>query len=167
MARTQPSALDPIAWGLVVAVDPRVSQALAVWPGANRGIFLRTMNGGTITKVGFEVGTASGNISVAAYANTGTGLAAAPTGAPLSTSGAVACPATGLAQVALAAAVTIGPGDWLFLSCDNATATFSRCTPSTGAFNGGTAARQDSAHPAPTVGTLAATSYIPMLIGIA
>ena len=44
--------------------------------------------------------------------------------------------------------------------------TFSRTTPSTSAFNGGTAYRQDSAHPAPTVGTLAATAYIPMLIGI-
>lgn len=167
MARTQPTLNDPIAWGLVVTVDPRVSQAAAVWPGANRGIYLRTMNGGTISKVAFEVGTASGNISVAAYANTGTGLTAAPTGAPLSTSGAVACPATGLAQVSLAATVTIGPGDWLFLSCDNTTATFARCTPLSGAFNGGTAARQDSAHPAPTVGTLAATSYIPILVGVA
>lgn len=166
MARTRPTPTDPFGWGLIICVDPRVSQSLAVSTGANRGFFLRTMNGGVITKVGFEVGTASGNISVAAYANTGTGLTAAPTGAPLSTSGAVACPATGLAQVALAAAVSLTPGDWLFLSCDNATATFSRTSVVSSAFNGGTAYRQDSAHPAPTVGTLAATGYMPMLIGI-
>lgn len=167
MSRTFPTPVDPFGWGIVISVDPRVFSTLTAWSGANRGIFVRTMNGGPVSKIGFEVGTPSGNICVAAYANTGVGLSAAPTGTPLASSGAVACPSAGLAQVSLASPVSLAPGDWLFLSCNNATATFARSAPATGAFNVGTAYRQDGAHPAPTVGTLAATSTIPILIGIA
>lgn len=153
------------AWGMVLTVDPRSNQTYVAWPGANRGIYVRVVNGGPISKVAFDVGVSSGNISVAAYRNTGVGKAAVPTGAPLATSGAVACPASGLGEINLDATVHLNAGDWLFLSCDNTTATVARNAPISTVFNAGTAYRQDSAHPAPTVGTVAATSSIPVLIG--
>lgn len=167
MARTAPTPNDPFGWGIVITCDPRMGQAAAaVWPGANRGIYLRTMNGGPVSAIGFEVGVQSGNVSVAAFANTGVGKLAVPS-TRLATSGTVACPASGYAEVALGATVNLAPGDWLFLSCDNTTASFARYAPLSAAFNAGTAYRQDTAHPAPSpAGTLAATSSIPILVGV-
>lgn len=166
MPRTAPTPTDPFAWGMVITIDPRISAAAQVWSGANRGIYARTINGGLVSAIGFEVGVSSGNISVAAYANSGVGRLAVPT-TRLATSGAVPCPATGYGEVALGSTVNLAPGDWLFLSCDNATATFLRHSPSM-VFNAGTALRQDTAHPAPSpAGTLAATAMVPILIGVA
>lgn len=45
---------------------------------ANTTRYFRVLEGGTISKVRLNIGTASGNIANAAYSNTGTGLAAAP-----------------------------------------------------------------------------------------
>lgn len=168
MTRTAPTVQDPFGLGLVLTVAGFApGSAVQAFGSANRCLFVRTLNGGTISKVRIEVGTSSGNISVAAYQNTGVGVLATPTGAPLSTSGAVACPASGAADVALGAAVSLAPGDWLALSCDNITATFRELSMTTAAIYGGLACRQDTAHPAPTVGTLAVTSIIPILLGIA
>jgi hypothetical protein len=150
--------------GLVFGPDPRSASGGAVWPAADRGIYVRVVNAATITKVGIEVAVQSGNVSVAVYRNTGTGPAAAPTGAPVASSGAVACPAVGFQEVALGASVVVAVGDWLFLSCDNGTASFLR--HSTGVSQAyGLAHRQATAHPAPTVGALLATSYVPVLMG--
>ncbi len=167
MARTPPTLHDPFGWGIVMPWDFRAfAYTAGVFGGANRGIFVRTMSGGTISKVRIQVGVQSGNISAAAYASTGSGLAAAPIGSPLASSGAIACPAPGKQDVALGASIAIAAGDWLFLSCDNTTATFDRLAAATATWFDGLAWRQDSAHPAPAVGTLAATSYIPLLIGV-
>lgn len=165
MARTAPSEQDPFALGMVLTIDPRFTYSLGAWPGANRGIFIRTLNGGLISKIAVDIGVSSGNLSVAAYENTGVGRLAVPTGAPLASSGVVASPGTGLQEIGLGSSVNLAPGDWLFLACDNTTATFGRHIYATAAFNPGLAARQDSAVPAPIVATLAATSYVPILLG--
>ena len=94
---------------------------------ANSTRFYRVLNGGTITKVRINVGVQSGNIGVAAYRNTGTGLAAVP-GIQLATSGSIACPAPGINDVALGSSVTLLSGDWLAIGADNTTATFSGMT---------------------------------------
>lgn len=168
MPRNAPTAQDPFGFGgLVLPVVNFGGTSVTAWPGANRGLFTRVLNGGSISKVRMEVGTASGNISVAAYASNGTGADALPSGAPLASSGAVACPASGRADVALGSTVSLAPGDWLFLSCDNTTATFRALGLTTAVLWPGIVSRQDSAHPAPTVGAQAVTSYCPVLIGVA
>lgn len=160
--------INPDGLGIVYGTDPRYPGGVTVWPGANRGLYVRTINGGTITKIGLEVGVQSGNISVAVYRNSGSGRSAVPSGAPAITSGAVACPASGYAEVSLGGSVVVNPGDWLFLSCDNTTASFQRHTTTSGtALQSGFVTRQDSAHPAPTVGTLTVTAYTPCLLGVA
>lgn len=164
---------DPFRLGIVLTVDPRVSNAVATWPSANRALYVRCLSGGRISKVGIEVGTQSGNISVAAYRNSGSGTAAVP-GTRLATSGAVACPAASagtLTEVALDAAVNLSPGDWLGMSCDNTTATFARTTPNSSTLNGvGLAHRQGTAHPLPSTPAVdtgpVGTGYIPLLLGI-
>lgn len=159
--------VDPYGWGIVLVGDPRIGGGNAVFTGANRGMYARVVSGGSISKVALEVAVSSGNISVAAYQNSGTGRSSVP-GTRLATSGAVACPGTGYQEVSLGATITVAAGDWLFLSCDNTTASFNRWSNASGsALNNGMTFRQDSAHPAPsTVGTLAATSYVPILIGV-
>lgn len=117
---------------------------------ANRAYYHRITFGGekTISAIGVWVSTQSGNISVAVLSG--------PAGrngpnTRLATSGAVACPASGFAEVALSAPVACGPGDWLAISCDNATARFKGPAGSPFAVNLalGVAGYQDTAHPVP------------------
>lgn len=125
---------------------------------SNRGFYARVLGGKAgVSSLDIHVGVQSGNVSVAVYRNNGLlGTAARPTGSPVATSGSVACPATGRQTISLGSTVDINAGDWLFLSADNSTATFGRF-PSAGvmATLPGVAYYQASAHPAPTVGSLA------------
>lgn len=153
--------------GTPMTFDPRLNgTSLAGVGAANRALFARTANGGTITGITIEVGTSSGNISVAVYRNTGSGSAARP-GTRVATSGAVACPATGAQTVALGSTVTVQPGDWLALSADNNTATFRRLlggqTSSTAYLH--LCGLMETAHPAPTSVTLATAASTAMLVG--
>lgn len=136
---------------------PRSTDAFA--GTANQGVYMRVRDGGLITKIGLEVVSASGNISVAAYRNTGVGRDAVP-GAQLATSGAVACPTAGYSEVALGGPALLWPGDWLAFSVDNGTATF-RAIITSGAnvdLAKGRAFAQSTAHPLPsTPSSLAAT----------
>lgn len=75
------------------------------------------------TKIGVQVGAASGNIMVGVYSPSGTGTAARP-GTLKGSSVVTACPAAGYAEVTLQAATDIAAGDYLALWCDNVTATF-------------------------------------------
>jgi len=153
---------------MVYTIDPRGINSTSPLGAANRCIFSRVITGGIeISKIGLEIGVSAGNISVAVYANTGVGRAAKPI-TRVATSGAVAAPATGYAEVILDAPVTVYPGDWLALSFDDATLSVNKVSNATGsALNSGFTYRQDSAHPAPaTVGTTAATSSVPILIGV-
>lgn len=176
---TSGSTFDPANWSLVEAggygfpftVDPgliRPTDALGV--PANVGLYSRCRDGGTITKIGLRVVASSGNISVAAYRSSGAGRAAVPT-TQLATSGAIACPAIGYAEISLGATITMLPGDWLALSADNTSATFSSLLATTGdtAFGNGKQVYQTGAHPLPAspstlIGTLGRTH---VLIGVA
>lgn len=179
-AFTSGSTFDPANWTLIrpggfgfpASIDVgqmRSTDTIALT--ANDGVYLRSRDGGTISKIGLFVSTSSGNISVAAYRNSGSGRSAVPA-TRLATSGAVACPgASAYAEVSLGSTVTLIPGDWLFLSCDNNTATF-RTSLSGAADNNvglGRQFRQATAHPAPSpAGTLVSSLGRPIvLIGVA
>jgi len=104
---------------------------------AGQARYRRCIEGGTISKVGFHVAVTSGFVSVAVFRNTGAGRAGKP-GALLAASAAVACPGVGYGEVALGATVTVKAGDWLAISVDNTTATFTGITGATASalFNG-------------------------------
>lgn len=89
----------------------------------NRAWFMRCSGAATISKIGLQVATASGNINVGIFRNSGSGRNAVP-GTMLTSSGSVACPATGYAEVTLGATVSVTDGDWFALVADNGTATF-------------------------------------------
>jgi hypothetical protein len=138
--------------GFPITLDPKlatVNTALAV---ANRAQAFRVRDGGTITKVGVSVTTQSGNICLGVYRNTGMGRNARP-GTRIATTGSVACPAAGDAEITLGgASYVVYPGDWLVIAADNATAAF-RCENSSAANSGfahGVQEHMDTAFPLPT-----------------
>lgn len=155
---------DPLGWGICTNVGPVVVGPVARTLVANQANFYRLVGGGVaITKCRVHVGTSSGNIGVAYYSNTGTGLSAAP-GALLASSGSVACPAAGVADIALGSTITPNVGDWVCVWSDNATATL--LGPSASGFIStlfsGRAYRQSSVSGGPptTVGPLSAGQSI-------
>jgi hypothetical protein len=89
----------------------------------NAGVSGRVRDGGSISSIGLFVGTVSGNISLS---TTPASPAAMGPGASRVVTGAVACPSSGDQTVSLGATVTVLPGDWIGMSCDNTTATFPR-----------------------------------------
>jgi hypothetical protein len=138
------------SFGLIYTVDPALCTTLSGITTANRGVYGRVVGSGSVSKIGLEIGASSGNICVAVYRNTGTGRTSAP-GTRLATSGSVACPSTGFAEVALGATVDVQQGDWFYIGADNTTATF-RVVHTTGAANGLAAGRwafADANFPAP------------------
>lgn len=94
------------------------------------------------------VGTSSGNISAGLYNNGGQAGSSRLPNARQATTGAIACPASGMATVTLTTTVTIGRSWYAALSCDNTTATFQRSAPQSSISNG-VAANQGTAHPLP------------------
>lgn len=169
-----PGPLDrraPSGFGYPFTIDPGTirgtdNQAVAA---ANGAVYLRCRDGGPISKIGLEVVVQSGNISLAAFQNSGVGRSAVP-GDRLATSGAVACPAAGYQEIALDAAIRMEPGDWLALSADNTTATFRANLNSTAAANLGLgrAFKATTAHPLPNpAANLAVVSGVTIvLIGV-
>lgn len=138
---------DVSPWAMAATMPPHsvsTSTAVAV---ANRCQFVRsTGRKYGATQLQIWVGTASGNISVAVYASSGIGDAAVPTDRK-ATTGAIACPAAGLAVVTLTTAVDVDPGDFMAISADNTVATFGRSA--SGITAQGVCWRMDTAHPAP------------------
>ena len=145
---------DPMQFGVAIDFFPGLLTILATVNTANNGCYTKLTSGGyAFSNLNIDVGVASGNISVAVYTTSGTGMSAAPTGGQLTTSGAVACPASGIATVSLGSSVTPHLGDWVGLSCDNTTATILRAECNT--FQGtlflpGFGSLQASAHPLPS-----------------
>lgn len=165
------SVSDPGGWGFPYTVMPSLPRATdnTTMGVANDAMFYRVIGGGTISKVGLRVFTSSGNISVAAYRNSGVGRAGVP-GTRLATSGAVACPATGYAEVSLGASIVLNSGDWLAISADNTTATFA-CFVSSMTTNDiakAVALVQAAAHPAPSApaGLVATGGRVIALVGV-
>lgn len=156
-------------YGLVQSIDARSASSSGSVVTANRAYYVRATNMlKTVTGVSqlvLMVANSSGNICVGVYANSGSGRAARPT-TRKATTGAIACPGIGVATVSLGSTISIDPGDWLALSCDNTTATFARGSSIVTAQDGLTHA-QAAAHPLPSsVGTLIAGAA-PFYIGAA
>jgi len=160
------------AFGFPFTVDPgmvRTTDAQAM-PGSNQAVYSRVRDAGPVSKIGLVVGTSSGNVSVAVYRNSGRGRLAAPL-TRLATSGAIACPAAGYAEIALTSAVYVHQGDWLAISADNTSATFNSLLNAWEDNNLGKGRQYrqaSSGHPLPaTVGTLTATRGLTVvLIGV-
>lgn len=154
-------------FGTPWTTDPRDYHAVTTIPdGANRAVYVRVPWSGTITKLAIIVGTASGNISLGVYANSGLGSSAAPA-ARKGTTGAVACPAAGFREVALGGSVAVVAGDWFALSADNTTATFYRALGAGGPFLPWLCGKQASAHPVPSpAGAITADDRPFIIVGI-
>jgi hypothetical protein len=160
---------DPLGLGYVATTTAFVFTGAQTWQTANDARFVRVLAGGTISKVGLQVEVSSGNISVGVFRKTGAGRTAGP-GSRVATSGAVACPAVGYAEVSLGASVDVEPGDYLALSCDNTTASFMSTNPGVSRdvhrpfFH-----VQSNAHPVPSAasGTFGSISKMPLLVGVA
>lgn len=137
---------------------------------ANDCFYTRVMGGGFITKVGLKVAVSSGNISVAAYQSAPNllGRLAVP-GPQIASSGAVACPGVGYAEVALGSRVPVRSGDWLALSVDNATASFLDVDSDPSSLMLGFVRKQNPAHPAPAAPASLVNptaNNVPILIGV-
>ena len=87
---------------------------------ANDCRYHRSLEAQVISKIAIHVVVQSGNLSVAVFAADATGIPSTRT----ATSGAVAVPAPGYAELSLGASVSVRAGDFLAISCDNNTATF-------------------------------------------
>lgn len=168
-ARTQ----DPLALGYCATAPALLTSASATWRGANAGQAVRVIAGGfQISKIALQVGVQSGNISVAVYRGTGSGMARRPTGTPIAQSGAVACPAVGYAEIPLDQAVTPLLGDFLFMSCDNVTASFYMVSGNVSPLQASVGyGKSAGAHPAPDTSAWTsadATAFKqPLLAGVA
>jgi hypothetical protein len=146
------TANDPMKIGFTstyISPNPVTTNTFAA---ANAAAYLRLRSGGnTISNLTIQVVTSSGNISVGAYTNSGTGASAQPTGGRLATTGAVACPAAGTDVIALGSSITPNLGDWAGISCDNTTATVSCMgSGSNTGMTSGIAYSQGTAHPIPS-----------------
>ena len=91
---------------------------------AGRLYLARAYGGGAISAIRVRVTTQSGNIALGIYGNDGVGARARPVGAPKATTGAVACPAIGVVDIALINPYVVVPGDWFGFVADNSTAAF-------------------------------------------
>jgi hypothetical protein len=152
---------DPLGFGVMLNFLPGFSAAapaLAGW-----GFYTRTYAGGyAISNLNIDVAVSSGNISVATYTSSGTGNSQAPTGGRTATSGAIACPGTGMAVISLGATVTPNLGDWVGVSTDNATVSLLAAGNNTtlGSLNTYFAVIQASAHPLPSTPSALSASAV-------
>jgi hypothetical protein len=140
----------PTGWRIPYTAPPNGLLGYSGMGAANDAIYQRVIGSGRVSKVALFVSTASGNISVAAYRGR-PGFTVPAAGSQLATSGAVACPGAGYAEVPLGSTISLVEGDWLALSCDNTTATFARASVPgiESVFGAGFAARGVTQHPLP------------------
>lgn len=138
---TPAHSFPPLAWASNTAVI------------ANTVYYLRVLAGHTAaaSKVRIRVATSTGNVAVAAY---GGGSLSVASASRLATSGSVACPAIGVADVSFTAAADITTGDWLCIGAD-AAASFGRvgggADPSVNTWGEGTSYREVVYPPPATV----------------
>jgi hypothetical protein len=147
---------DPLSIGFASTTDPRAfpSGAAAMF-AANAACYAAFIGyGQSVSTLRISVGTSSGNISVGTYGNGSQPGSARLPHSQKSTTGAIACPASGVATVTLISAVTIAAGDYGAISADNTSATFQRVTTNS-ATSWGVLANQSSAHPLPATAAAA------------
>jgi hypothetical protein len=154
-------------WQVPHTWEPALYSGLSAMSAANDALYFRVHGAGPVSKIAFMVGNPSGNISVAVYR----GLPGrnAPT-TRIATSGAVATPAAGKAEVSLGSTVWVQDGDWFCITCDNATTTFGRVSTAALASNAlgeGTSYRGTTQHPAPSspTGLTGSTQMSVILVG--
>lgn len=150
------------AFDFPMTQDARFAMSAVAVQSANNCYYVRVFGTGVITKIRVIVGTSNGNIGVAAYDNSGTGVSAVPNSRQ-ATSGSVACPAAGAADVSIGATVTVGLlGHWFALSASGVTATFVPTGQSMSSdWLTGTTLCQGSAHPPPATASGSAIATIP------
>jgi hypothetical protein len=144
-----------------------LSNATAAFAVANHCHYNRVYRGGTVSQIRLRVGTSSGNIAVAVFNTTGSGVTAAPS-ARQQTSGAVVCPASGTVSVALGGSVTVLHGlHWFALSSSTIVATFTHNGTIVAGWTNGVNAAQSAAHPPPaTAAPELLASFLHSLIGL-
>lgn len=142
------------------------------WSAANRGVYMRSLGGGSVSTAFFTVTTQSGNMCVAVYSNSGVGRGSLP-GTLLATTGSFACPAAGQQSQALGATIQVNAGDWIYLGCDNAVAAF-RSTATALAIaagltgtNAGRYYYHDAAFPAPASNPTPTGTCASQMVGVA
>lgn len=127
---------------------------------ANNCHYNRVFGTGSITKVRVYVTVSNGNIGVAVYDTTGTGVSAAPN-TRVASSGSVACPAAGAADVSIGATVNITVLIyWFALSASGVTATFGNIGAVVSGWGNGLNAAQTTAHPPPATAAPTATAGV-------
>ncbi len=109
-------------WGFPYTYHPTLTLSAISLYAANRAVYFRVHDRGTISKIAIETTVTSGNICVGVYRPTALGRSAVPV-TQIATSGSVACP-TGYAEISLGTTVEVLPGDYFALVSDNATAVF-------------------------------------------
>jgi hypothetical protein len=154
---------DPLNFGFVITTDSK-SVSGNTLSQSNQTYYYRTLSGGVVGKIGFNVTTESGNIAVAVHENSGVGRSAVP-GTQVASSGAVACPPAGYAEVALNTSVTVSKGDWLAISFDLGTTSLTGNAMAATALRDGIALRR-SGHPTPTSGSFLTSARHFVLIGV-
>lgn len=133
--------------------------------GTNNNCHYQRLYGGavntSIRKVRMHINASSGTVSVAIYSSTGSGITCLP-GSRVATTGSVAAPAGGQATIDLGSTVTdVGQGThWLALSASTTAFTFVSAAQQTTVYQGGLAAAQTAAHPAPSSASPTATTSI-------
>lgn len=150
--------------------DPLAFVAAGAYPLANGAHMIRARGAGLISKIAIHVGVQSGNVSVGIYSKTGSGRSTLPL-TRRATSGTVACPAPGYAEIALDVPVYVTSDDYFAISCDNTTATFFRAT-AIGFSNlvAGVGVQYATHHPLPATATTPITTAIgaaPAMVGVA
>ncbi|WP_256789822.1 right-handed parallel beta-helix repeat-containing protein [Frankia sp. AvcI1] len=164
------SASDPPGYGIPANYPlPLTLGASASTHGvANEARYSRVCGGATISKIRTRISVASGNVCVAVYNNTGSGLSASPANRQ-ATSGSVACPAAGDADISLGASVAVSHGMWYGFNADNTTISlYGWNGPSSSSLMSGQAYTAGSAFPLPsTASGLTANGFRqPLLVGV-
>lgn len=160
---------DPLSLGMVLswpALNPFTSAT--AWGAANDARYVRVLGSGTITKLRIHVGTAAGNVSLGVYSSVGDGLAAVPT-IRKATTGAIACPTAGIADVSLGASVNVQTGDFFAMSCSDNTAEFLQHSGiGDTSLAAGRSYKEASAHPLPVTPS-PGTGHnfrVPLIVGV-
>lgn len=131
LSATYAAINDPLAIGFVnnahfQSVD---SSAGSVQGTANWTVYSSWQAAGyAISSYRVKVNASSGNICLAAYASSGSGVSRVPT-TRLATSGSVACPSIGMADVSLGATITPSLTGYSACAADNTTANLARRSP--------------------------------------
>lgn len=158
---------NPKVNDIVVSFNIAAPSGAIPWGAVNGAVYLRSTGRGLITKIGLHVTTQSGNICVGVFRSTGIGRARVPD-ARAATSGAVACPTVGYAEISLGASVYVTEDDYLAMSCDNTTAAFQGASGNNSTLLSGLSYSQATAHVLPAnAASLTPTSFrLPHLVGV-